>query len=71
MSEWQSIGSAPRNGTHLLLAVRTARYTKINFIGKRVFAGYFQAQGNEWVVEGNWGNDMKITHWMPLPDPPK
>ena len=43
---------------------------KSEWTEKRVFAGYFQTQANNWIIEGNWIDGLKPTHWMPLPDPP-
>ena len=71
MSEWLDISTAPKDQTHLLLATRKEVYTAINFNSKRVFAGYFQTQANDWIIDGTWAGDIKPTHWMPLPEPPK
>lgn len=69
---WQPISTAPKDGTHVLLAIRGEKRTVLNWRGKRVVAGYFQAQGHDWMVEGNWAklNGVKPTHWLPLPSPP-
>ena len=71
MTKWQEISTAPKDGTHILLALRKKVHTGINWSGKRVVSGYFHTQGHDWVLEGNWASKIKPTHWMPLPEPPK
>lgn len=70
MGKWRLMKTAPRDGSHILLATREARHTMINWKGRRVFAGYFQTQGNDWVLEGNWASQggMKPVCWQPLPE---
>jgi hypothetical protein len=73
MSEWQSIETAPRDGTKILLHQK--------FLPDEPFIGYWDF--NKWVVSkvsisadvGDWiidniDNQEYITHWMPLPSPP-
>ena len=68
---WQPIETAPKDHTHVLLAVRDEIHTLVNFTGKRVFAGYFQTQADDWIIDGTWAGNIRPTHWMPLPAPPE
>jgi hypothetical protein len=67
MSEWQTIETAPRDGTPILV-VACDRYAVMYFCT--------EPYGSQYWCLGNHGgmqlvaND-KITHWMPLPEPPK
>lgn len=69
---WRDIKDAPRDGTYVLVATADEfLYPTSNFRPKRVFSAYFQAQANDWVLEGQWAKDDQPTHWMPLPPPPE
>ena len=38
------------------------------------YDGYYGEDDNEWIEGWRWRGDVgenKITHWMPLPEPPK
>ena len=73
MSEWQPISTAPKDGTSVLLA------------GTRSVGEGFWDDGSEcyghrggagWFWEGDRGSLLTasnaiVTHWMPLPEPPK
>ena len=37
--------------------------------GINVDTGWYRARDNEWISEGYIG--LVVTHWMPLPEPPK
>ena len=72
VTNWQPIETAPKDGTHLLLALRDGQHTILNWIERSVFTGHYQTQGDDWVVEGLWAeiNGLHPTYWMPLADPP-
>lgn len=64
--EWQSIETAPKDGTRMIVA------SEING-AMRVFVGGFDPHwsGNIWVSENSRVSSGYIpTHWMPLPAPP-
>ncbi len=74
MTDWQPIATAPKDGTPIQIAVAGSGLTTgVHWVKRRVLSAYFNAQGNSWVVEGQWAKNVpaKITHWMPLPDPPE
>lgn len=61
MSEWQSIETAPRDGTRVLIADQNT----------------WMAVARNWPCNGFWIEDAASglrlndpTHWMPLPTPP-
>lgn len=70
--EWQPIETAPRNGTEVLLALKESTHSILNWNSRRIFIGYFQAQGNDWIIDGRWATaHLTPSHWMPLPAAPK
>lgn len=60
--EWMDIETAPKDGTTVLV-VRD---------GYQVFMGRWWG-GREWSLAGDtWGGwANRMTHWMPVPQPPK
>ena len=61
MSEWESIETAPKDETRVLL------YRK--GWAENTGVGRWSTNGKQWVsVPGDWA--WKATHWMPLPEPP-
>ena len=67
MSEWQPIETAPtersETGDNVLLWI--VEYGDVGII-----MGYWDGRG--WSdSHGHGSNDLKPTHWMPLPEPPK
>ena len=77
MSEWQLIGTAPREGdTEVLLFVRwrDAHSKPLHPIWCWAFyVGYWD--DGCWVNSSDddtpFGLDLLATHWMPLPEPPE
>ena len=59
-SNWQPIETAPKDGTHVLLAIT----------GWDIIVGECW-RGNAW-IESYRGEDITgtVTNWMPLPEPP-
>jgi hypothetical protein len=68
MSKWRAIGSAPKDGSYIMIL----------FDGEpRVVRWIEPEQGQipwQWAergqVRGSFHRDF-VTHWMPLPEPPK
>jgi hypothetical protein len=56
----------PENGKNVLIAIKNNRYSWID-IGYIDGDGYWTVDGEPWDRE----SDPAITHWMPLPMPPK
>jgi len=68
MTDWQTIDTAPKDGTEVLCHYGQA------WGGETVVLAWFKdwnGKGNgAWVREGD--NDYADpSHWMPLPEPPK
>jgi hypothetical protein len=62
MSDWQTIESAPRDGTPIL-----------SWDGVRRVVIIWSTRDKGWFLDGaddrpDWTG---VTHWMPLPEPPK
>jgi len=57
VSEWQPIETAPKDGTRVLLG----------FMGGTVLSGSWR---HGWAADGSLQNDLRPTHWQPLPNPP-
>lgn len=66
MSEWQSIETAPRDGSHFL-AYDPEHGRVVLLFGERADDG---TDLWEDTVQEYWPF-YKPTHWMPLPEPPK
>lgn len=69
--EWQSIETAPKDGTHLLLYGKQDAIEELGeFIGP--LSGYWDALDGSWCATAStWrGPFVEATHWMPLPKPP-
>ena len=64
MMEWQPIETAPRDGTEFL-AFWSNAYGKFKFIQPMMWLN------NRFVVTWDHDDDVKPTHWMPLPQPPE
>ncbi len=66
--KWQPIATAPQDGAEVLLFCLSKKYDDTFRI-----VGYFSAAWNQWEIDGVddcFRNDLKPTHWMPLPEPP-
>lgn len=63
MSEWQPIETAPRDGEEFL-----------GWLGGDANVHeicYWSAPDDCWCNSYGWHLDAKLTHWMPLPEPPQ
>lgn len=67
---WQPIDTAPRDGEDTLLLYKPDERRS----GETIFAGYWndeQGFGTGWVpIAGAYRID-RVTHWLPLPPPPR
>jgi len=63
MAEWQSIETAPKDGTHFLAWSEGYGPTEARFDGA-------YNDGEPAWVACHQDTDFHPTHWMPLPDPP-
>ena len=61
MSEWQPIETAPKDGCLYLLCTDTG----VMFVGK------YRKHLEMWVCQDGAERYRTVTHWMPLPEPPK
>jgi len=64
MSEWQPIKTAPKDGTWILA-------WGIDKSVQRVSWGRTRQGELQWCTPHGWCAFRYLTHWMPLPDPPK
>jgi len=67
MSEWQSIETAPRDGSEVLLHYK-------NFCGAKnlIVTGHWDdTQGPDNATWEHSCGSGDADHWMPLPEPPK
>jgi hypothetical protein len=74
MSEWQLIDTAPKDGSYIVL---WEQYSINPFIGCWSF-GRWSVSHEHVDAEGGWDGanvvdrlSGPVTHWMPLPPPPK
>ena len=67
MTEWQPMETAPRDGTHVLV------YSESHGIQKSHYDDFFK----RWMIyqtaeyDNEFGELEGVTHWQPLPEPPK
>lgn len=81
MTKWHPIGTAPRDGTAILVmrdiwpGSPTGRATECNGHNTYVAAWWEEDGTGEWVCYMDQISDPRCpvepTHWMPLPAPPK
>jgi hypothetical protein len=67
--EWISVEDRLPEQRDIVLIIRTNKYAPVIELAFHV-PGFF----NEWTLMSdpmNFENDLKITHWMPLPDIPE
>lgn len=64
MTEWQTIDTAPRDGTRILIAV-DERFGVIS-----VREGRWNKEQNAFTSPNGFLLFTSATHWMPLPPPP-
>ena len=62
MSDWQTIGTAPKNQTEIIALMPDGEVKRVWY-----FAPSSRTQG--WLGAG--GKWVEPTHWIPLPEPPK
>lgn len=76
MTKWNPIETAPKDGTKIL-GYGLCEYTwqSIEESEKIIFIAYYNSNwGKEWYfdIDNEDGTPIAhLTHWMPLPDPPK
>ena len=74
MSKWQPIETAPKDGTPILGCFYHEGLEHLYAPTMIVWAAYHPNATGEiaWRTSAVCGNKMKgVTHWMPLPEPPK
>lgn len=63
MTEWKDISSAPRDYHSTIIAARQGQFDSV---------GEVQWRNGRWQLrDGTQWKDGWLTHWMPLPPPPK
>ncbi len=74
MAEWQDISTAPKDGTPIIAFSPDAIEPRIYIL---MWTEWVNAE-DETDIDGNWTDlandqefDATVTHWMPLPLPPK
>lgn len=70
MDGWvESAGRLPETGDQNYLVVVTGKFGNVTFQNAIEIAEYSKSDG--WIFEA-WpmAKDLKVSHWMPLPDPP-
>lgn len=77
MSEWMTIETAPKDGTHVLIAgegkVSVGKYVEdkgetLVPADKPYWKPFDNSYWDRWETDDSW---FQPTHWMPLPEPPK
>lgn len=65
--EWQPISTAPKDGRRVLVWIADKNYTGHAFAKLWFYSTDGRLGGGAEGFNGGWN----ITHWMPLPPPPK
>lgn len=65
MSDWQPISTAPKDGTVIQL------WPNMNWRNPAVFVGRWHSELEMWEDLSDDNMVCGMTHWMPLPEPPK
>jgi hypothetical protein len=65
LARWQSIYTAPRDGTIILLG-----YTPTKRLDRQVYEGRWGDAQGVWTSVNGFIIHRDATHWMPLPAPP-
>lgn len=71
---WQDIATAPKDGTHVMLAARP-HWASLTWVGIGRFIADAGTDGEWWEPNNDptdyWGGQLSgVTHWQPLPSPP-
>lgn len=70
MSDWQPIETAPKDGTRIDVWAYWAEGDNWS----RSADAYWSVEDQDWMLDrwlaGQYVTPPKITHWMPLPEPP-
>lgn len=66
--DWRDISTAPKDGTHILVALIPPRSRHPGFVPVR--EAYWSRRKTFWMVAGMTMVGDNLTHWMPLPSPP-
>ncbi len=69
-SEWISVDERLPNDSSAVIAIVNGRERNIKYINAIMLAVYF-SDTNEWALDHNPSVDVQVTHWKPLPEPPK
>ena len=73
MTAWQPIETAPRDSTPILLCLAVPSKMAVGAgtaPSVQVVAGDLNGPFSPYVT-GPTGETVRVTHWMPLPDPPE
>ena len=74
MSKWidaRDFKTPPPDGDEVLVCTECGAIVVYHF-GKAVFSrGSKKLYDWEIYIDGEWSITMSVTHWMPLPEPPK
>lgn len=74
MSEWIECGlskSTPPDREEVLVFLRYGSIFRIDFGRARYRYGNNKMHDWEVFIDDEWSTTMSVTHWMPLPQPPK
>ena len=64
--EWQPISTAPKDGRRVLVWIADTSFTGCAFAHL-----WFYEDGDLGGGVDGFTGDWNVTHWMPLPEPPK
>ena len=71
MDKWISVKEQLPNDADPVLVVVYGKYKNIEFKGAYELATYSEPD-KDWILDAYPGaEDITVTHWIPLPDPPE
>ena len=72
MTDWQPIETAPKDGTSILVTIfhDDGSYWGQDIVWWDDWTKFWASGGYDW-MKVKYDDTENITHWMPLPPPPK
>ena len=71
MTGWQPIETAPKDGTVILAYLKVDGVVQAHFVSPAEMLASDDDERRWFTTDGQGLTARNLTHWMPLPEPPK